>query len=763
MSAPRTTAESRAAWRENQLRLDRLYAAELAAELETQQGGNGHAAERAAQAATPQGGNGHAAERAAQAATPQGGHDHAAERAAQAATPQGGQDHAAELLPQAITPYGGNDNAAAAAAPAAAPHASVGLPPQLHPYLPGSQAVDAAGASSGAAPPSPLPPSTDQDKAPGGAAAALDVADADCIDNRGQPAIHGPPAPPPEGEVQDGSQTRWNLVAGLRQPGDGGNTKVRKLAAFGPNRFAPFDNRPFKVPMVPSSSPPRPKPMTPPPPSPLPTQRQGSAEIGSESYPAETAIAASAPLPRGVPPLWTPSASMAAGAPWTATQGASASWTPALVPGGAPLPPPAPSASEIEAETAAAAAAAAVISSAPTPSPASLAAPFPPLPPPRRRPGGGKGKKRSPAKAASPKSAAPQRKKKKAADDVAGNDNDGAELVAGITPSAPTPEAVAAWALVSGEVAQAVRNGNKQLWAALKKTTAQMEHLRADSNRLEARVDAQGQCNERTAMAVAALRVAVQSGATAGGSHKDGAHGSSGKKNEKGRNNDVKPVVKMEDAKASEMALAPANDMQAARLRRPIRTVMKNRIATTTVSREVLLDPEMAAAVIHEEVIRALGVTPDAADSYLMNRIYFSSSTADAEPTKKRPMAVIMTTIPHTMAQIREFVVKPFFKVLGFSYNPMPLSKAKKWSVNDCFLTSYKGEKAVVAAAKHLFMKVGGASRIVKDNAAGSRNHVDMVVGHHALIASFARNEFEIALGNRSRRRGGNGTGAYEH
>jgi len=126
-------------------------------------------------------------------------------------------------------------------------------------------------------------------------------------------------------------------------------------------------------------------------------------------------------------------------------------------------------------------------------------------------------------------------------------------------------------------------------------------------------------------------------------------------------------------------------------------------------------------------------------------------------------MAVIMTTIPHTMAQIREFVVKPFFKVLGFSYNPMPLSKAKKWSVNDCFLTSYKGEKAVVAAAKHSFMKVGGASRIVKDNAAGSRNHVDMVVGHHALIASFARNEFEIALGNRSRRRGGNGTGAYEH
>ncbi|OSX76537.1 hypothetical protein BU14_0187s0016 [Porphyra umbilicalis] len=454
---------------------------------------------------------------------------------------------------------------------------------------------------------------------------------------------------------------------------------------------------------------------------------------------------------------------MAAAAPWAATQGASASWTPALVPGVAPPPPSAPSAADVEAETAAAAAAAAVIASVPPPSPASLAAPFPPLPAPRRRASGGKGKKRSPAKAPPAKSAVAPRKKHKAVDSAAGGDNDGAELVANASSSAPTPEAVAAWALVSGEVAKAVNNGTKELWAALKKTTAQMEHLRADSNRLEARVDGQGQCNERTAMAVASLRVMVRSGEHGGAANKIGALGSSGKATEQSRGKDVKPVMKVEDTKASAMALAPANDLQAAKLRRPVRAVLKHRIAATTVSREVLMDPDMATSVIQEEVIKSLGVTPDAADSYLMNRIYFSSSTAGAEPTKKRPMAVIMTTIPHTMAQIREFVVKPFFKVLGFSYNPMPLSKAKKWSVNDSFLTSYKGEKAVVAAAKHMFMKVGAASRIVKDNTAGSRNHVDMVVGHHALIASFARNEFEIGLGNRTRRRGGNGTGAYEH
>jgi len=124
-------------------------------------------------------------------------------------------------------------------------------------------------------------------------------------------------------------------------------------------------------------------------------------------------------------------------------------------------------------------------------------------------------------------------------------------------------------------------------------------------------------------------------------------------------------------------------------------------------------------------------------------------------------MSVINTTVPHCVAQVREFIVKPFFKVLGFPYNPMPVSKAKKWSANDCFITSEKGEKSVVAAAKSLFLKVGGDDRIVKRKTAGSRCYVEMVVGHHALIASFARNEFEIALGRRSRRRGGIDKGAY--
>jgi len=328
---------------------------------------------------------------------------------------------------------------------------------------------------------------------------------------------------------------------------------------------------------------------------------------------------------------------------------------------------------------------------------------------------------------------------------------------------------VATWKLVSGEVAKAVRNGNKELWAALKRSTAQIEHLRADSNRLEARVDAQGQCNERTAMAVASLRVAGRSGGGSSGSRKEsgsrtGTAADAYKSVSAATDvNDITPIVKSDEARVAAMALAPDNDAKAASLRRPLRAAVKSRVATTTVSREVLMDADTATDVIQEEVVKAYSLTPAVANSYLMNRVYFPSTVKGSVPVKKRPVSVIMTTIPHTVAQLREFVLKPFFKVLGFSYNPMPVNKARKWSKKDLFLTSYKGEKAVVAAAKNLMTKIGGGARIIKSKTAGSRYHVEMVVGHHALIASFVSNEFEIALGNRTRRRGGNGSSSYFH
>ena len=456
-------------------------------------------------------------------------------------------------------------------------------------------------------------------------------------------------------------------------------------------------------------------------------------------------------------------------APRSATQAAYAFLMPSLAPAGVSVSPSEPSASDLQEEAEAAAAAVAVVAAARTPPPTSLAAPFPSPPTARRRVSGGSasgGKKRTPAKALSAKTSAPPRKKTKKAAQEANGDCDNVVSHGASNAAATTPEVVAAWTLVRGEVAKAVREGNKALWSALKQSTAQIEHLRADTNRLEVRVDVQGQRNGRTALRVASVRLELKggSGADVAGKEVSRSTGSRGTGSTKGDGaKDVKAVVKVEDAKATAMALAPDSEAQAATLRRPLRAVVKKRVAMTTDSREVLIDPDTAVDVIQDIVVQAFAVSAVAAHNYMMNGVYFPYSVRSGMPTKKRPVAVIMSTIPHTVAQLREFVLKPFSKVLGFEYNPMPISKAKKWSKKDYFLTSYKGEKAVVAAAKNLFTKIGGGSRIVKDKSVGSRYHVNMVVGHHALIASFVRNEFEIALGRRTRRRGGNGNGSYMH
>ena len=203
------------------------------------------------------------------------------------------------------------------------------------------------------------------------------------------------------------------------------------------------------------------------------------------------------------------------------------------------------------------------------------------------------------------------------------------------------------------------------------------------------------------------------------------------------------PTTPGRDAsKAAAMALAPTNEVKAAELRRPLRKAVKCLVATTNASRDVLMDSATATARLNEEAIKVLVMTPSIAHSFLMDFIYFPSASKNAAPTLKRPHKVVIATTSQAVAQLREFVLKAYFKVLDFGYNPMPHSKAKKWAENDGFLTPYKGEKTVVAAAKNLFNKIGGSFRIVKDTSAGGRFHVDMTVGHYSLIESFVRNEF---------------------
>eukprot|EP00168_Porphyra_purpurea_P018004 TRINITY_DN6511_c0_g1_i1.p1 TRINITY_DN6511_c0_g1~~TRINITY_DN6511_c0_g1_i1.p1 ORF type:complete len:306 (-),score=53.85 TRINITY_DN6511_c0_g1_i1:302-1219(-) len=84
------------------------------------------------------------------------------------------------------------------------------------------------------------------------------------------------------------------------------------------------------------------------------------------------------------------------------------------------------------------------------------------------------------------------------------------------------------------------------------------------------------------------------------------------------------------------------------------------------------------------------------------------------------------------------------------------------WLDDDEFLTSIKGQAAVIAAAKALFRRGGADCRIVKSRGAGGGEHVTMTVRHYMLIGSFVRHELMIAAGLRSRPRHGKSEGAFK-
>jgi len=134
----------------------------------------------------------------------------------------------------------------------------------------------------------------------------------------------------------------------------------------------------------------------------------------------------------------------------------------------------------------------------------SFAAPFSCPAAPRRRGQCGNfagRRKRAPAKSTAGKLATPPNKKKKmaaaagatatAAAAAAAAAANSAQVPSDATAASPerTPTAVAAWDLMLGKVENVVHEQNKALWAAIKEFAAQLQHLRANAARLEARVD----------------------------------------------------------------------------------------------------------------------------------------------------------------------------------------------------------------------------------------------------------------------------------
>eukprot|EP00168_Porphyra_purpurea_P018816 TRINITY_DN718_c0_g1_i2.p1 TRINITY_DN718_c0_g1~~TRINITY_DN718_c0_g1_i2.p1 ORF type:complete len:279 (-),score=65.86 TRINITY_DN718_c0_g1_i2:1217-2053(-) len=272
---------------------------------------------------------------------------------------------------------------------------------------------------------------------------------------------------------------------------------------------------------------------------------------------------------------------------------------------------------------AAKAAAAAAVSLLPSPAEASLASPFVGPVTPRGRGKGPSRAKRPASKSPAAKSAAPLTKKKNAAAAASAAAGSSGTKSSGVAAAPePTPAAMAAWKLVRGRVKRVVVRHVKALWVAVKKSTAQIEHVRTNDARLKVQVDAQGQGHARTVMVVASMRVAAETGLHQGATPAGFGQGSgSGSSSGTARNKDVKPVVKREDVQVAAMAIAPDNEANAAQLRRPVRAAVKNTLVTATQSRDIRMNADAQTAVVTEQVCAAFDLQAEAAHSYLMNTV----------------------------------------------------------------------------------------------------------------------------------------------
>jgi len=573
-----------------------------------------------------------------------------------------------------------------------------------------------------------------------------------------------PPLPQPAGDAHTGSKTVFNLERALRRSGDGGIDPPR--ARYGPRRLK-FENTPFRIPMIPVLSPPCPAPMTTSPSAsmrgarpPVPTVRSMGQETTSidAGVPQQLIISELPSAPEG---------------PWS---------PPTVMQSNTLTPLPVPCGEQMEAREAASGAAAAVLSAdgevlAPLSAAPDvcLARPFPPAPTTAKQASGSK--KRTFTRWPGATAGGSAKEAKNATNGVPG---DGASTA---KDDASTPEAQAAWNMVSNHVKKAVKDESKALWAAMKTSEESIAHLRSSLNRLEARVDAQGQGYERTAMAKASIRVAasrsvpkrspqaerapsstVQSGSDAGsGSAVPSKDNDASKAKDVKDVKDVKPVLFSKEGNVAGMEAATDYDVKASLVRKHLRDHENQLIASAAVSRNIHMDAETVTQTITDHVIKVYDVTAEEAHSYFMNRPWFSSSKKGSSPIRKGPMVVIAATIPHTIAAIREFALEAYSKSLGISHKPLAKGKAEKWFAVDKFITSYKGENVLVAAAQTVFMKIGGAARIVKDTVSRRRFHVDMLAGHHALLASFVRKELRVTLNQGKRGRVGSDKGVYQN
>jgi len=306
----------------------------------------------------------------------------------------------------------------------------------------------------------------------------------------------------------------------------------------------------------------------------------------------------------------------------------------------------------------------------------------------------------------------------------------------------------------SAAMAQMLIDSLEPLCVEVIEAAQQMERMQADLSRLAQKVDTQGVGHERTAKAIIDLRDSKKTESTRMAGTNDGS---------------TKTALDIKTATDAELvAVAAKNNREVEVVRNEVRRILETLAFNTDTSNLVLADAGRYKVTLHSTIARLRNVSAEEAAEWaaggqlLPTRIV---NEKNGTKTKVKSLSVPLgATAGYLVADLKKWTLAAYFEVLQINW-PSELDKgfAETWLEDDEFLTSDKGQAAIIAAAKALFRRGGATSRIIKSRGAGGGEHVSMTVGHYMLIGSFVRHELMVAAGLRSRQRHGKSEGAFKH
>jgi len=304
----------------------------------------------------------------------------------------------------------------------------------------------------------------------------------------------------------------------------------------------------------------------------------------------------------------------------------------------------------------------------------------------------------------------------------------------------------------SAAMAQMLIDSLEPLCVEVIEAAQQMERMQADLSRLPQKVDIQGVGHERTAKAFIDFRDSKKTASTSMADTNDGSN---------------KTALEIKTATDAELvAVAAKNNREVKVVRKEVRRILETLAFNTNMSNLVLADAGRYKVTLHSTIARLRNVSAvEAAEWAAGGQLLPTRIVKEENGTKTKDVSVPLgATAGYLVADLKKWTLAAYFEVLEVEW-PSELDKgfAETWLEDDEFLTSDKGQAAIIAAVKALFRRGGAAPRIIKSRGTGGRKHVSMTVGHYMLIGSFVRHELMVAAGLHSRQRHGKSEGVFKH